>query len=63
MDLIDSYRNSIRQQQPGGAIIRNNVNLDCMAMIDPATGWFDIVEILTYDLDEFTGVNDDYIYK
>ena len=29
----------------------------------PATGWFDIVEILTYNLNEFMGVNDEYIDK
>ena len=34
-----------------------------MTMIDPATGWLDIVEIPTYDLDGFTNGNDDYIDK
>ena len=37
--------------------------MTCMAMIDPATDWFDIVEIPTHDLDEVTGVNGEYIYK
>ena len=34
-----------------------------MTMIDAATFWFRTVEIPTYDLDEVTGVNDEYIYK
>ena len=34
-----------------------------MTMIDPPTGWFKIVEIPTYNLDEVTGGNDDYIDK
>ena len=38
-------------------------SLTCMTMIDPATGWFDIVEILTFDLDEVTAGNDEYIDK
>ena len=34
-----------------------------MTMIDPATGWFKIVEILTFNLDEATSVNYEYIDK
>ena len=34
-----------------------------MTMIYPSTGWFEIVEIPTYDLDEVMGGNDEYIYK
>ena len=32
-------------------------------MIDPATGWFEIIEVMMFDLDEVTGSNDDYIDK
>ena len=32
-------------------------------MIDPSTGWFDIVEIPKFDLEEVTLVNDKYIDK
>ena len=46
-----------------GAIIRDNVNMNCVNMINPSTGWFDIVEILTYDLNELTAGNDEYIDK
>ena len=34
-----------------------------MTMIDPTTGWFDIVKILTFDLNEVTAGNDEYIDK
>ena len=34
-----------------------------MSMIDPAKGWFEIVEVPTFDLDEVTGGNDEYIDK
>ena len=34
-----------------------------MTTINHTTGWFEIVKIQTYNLDEVTGVNDEYIYK
>ena len=34
-----------------------------MMMIDPTTGWFEIVEIPKFGLDEVTGGNDEYIDK
>ena len=57
VDLIVPYSKSIIKQQPGGAIIIKNVSLTCMTMIDPATGWFKIVEIPTYDIDDVTSGN------
>ena len=55
VDLIVPYSESIRQQKPGGSIIINNVSLTCMTMVNPATGWFEIVKVPTYGLDEFMG--------
>ena len=63
VDLIGPYIKSIRQQNLGGAIIQNDDSLTCTTMIDPATGWFDVVKILTFDLDELTAGNDEYIDK
>ena len=63
LDLIGPYSKSIRKQNPGGSIIKNNVSLTCMKIIDPATGWFKITKIPTYSLDEVIGVNDEYIDK
>ena len=56
--LIGSYSKSIRQKQPGGTVIRNSSSLNCMTMIDLATGWFEIVEIPMFDLKEVTIGND-----
>ena len=37
--------------------------MNCMTVIDPTTGSFEISEIPTFDVDEVTVGNDDYIYK
>ena len=58
-----SYIQSIRQHQTGDAIIRNDVGMNYRTMIEPATGWFDIVEIMTQDLDEVMTGNDECIDK
>ena len=34
-----------------------------MTMIDPATGWFEIVKITTFDLGALMAGNNEYIYK
>ena len=41
VDPIGPYSKSIRQHQPGGAIIKTDFSLNCMTVIDPATGWFE----------------------
>ena len=61
VDLIGTYRKSIRQQQTGGDIIFSN--LACMKMINPAMGWFEIIEVPTFDLDGVTVGNNKYIDK
>ena len=58
VDLIGPYSMSIRQQQPGGAFINNNVSLNYMTMINPTMSWFEIVKVLTFDLDELAVSND-----
>ena len=63
VNLIGPYINSSRQHNPGGAIMQKDYSLTCMTMIDPATGWFDIVEIPSFDLDEVTAGNDECINK
>ena len=63
VDMIGPYSQSIIQQHPGGTIIRNNASLTCMTMIDPATGWFKIVKIPMFELEEVTIGNDEYIDK
>ena len=63
MELIVIYSKSIRQHHPGGTVIRHNSSLTCMPMIDPTTGWLEIVETPTFDLEEVTIGNDEYIDK
>ena len=63
VDLIDPYSKSIRQHQPDTTIIVNNIRLTFMTIINLATGWFERIEIMTYDLDEVTRGNDEYIDK
>ena len=63
VDLIGPYSKSIRQQQPGGTVIRNNSILTCTTMIDLDTSWSEIVDIPRFDLDEITLGNDLYIDK
>ena len=63
VDLMGPYRNYIRKQQPGDTIISNNDSMTCIMMINPAIGWFEIVDISTYNLNEVTSGNDEYIDK
>ena len=63
MYLIVPYSNSIRQHQPGGTIINNNVSFVCKMMIYPIMSWFEIVKVPKYDLYEVTGGNDEHINK
>ena len=59
IDLIGPYTKSIRQHHTGGAIIWNNASLTCMTMIEPATGWFEIFKISTFDLGEVASGSDE----
>ena len=38
-----------------------DVNLTCMTTIDPDTGWFDIVQIPMFTIDDVMHRNDEYI--
>ena len=61
VDLIGTHIKSTIQHHPGGDIIKNNVSIICMAMINPVTDLFEIIEVPTFVLDEVTGGNDEYI--
>ena len=63
VDLLGPYGKPIRKNHSGRSIIKNNVSLTYMTIIDLATGWFKIVEISTFNLDEVTAGNDEYIDK
>jgi hypothetical protein len=48
MDLIGPYSITTKQFQLGCSIVEQDMQLTCMIMIDPVTGWFEIVEVLNY---------------
>ena len=50
--LIGSYANSTRQKHPGNVIIKKDVSLTSIKIINPATGWFEIVGVPCFDLGE-----------
>ena len=48
VDLIGPYSITAQQLQTDGTITEKEFQLTCMTMIDPATGWFEIVEVPSY---------------
>jgi len=63
VDLIGPYTVTAKQYQPGNKIVVTELKLTCMTFIDPATGWFEIAEIPTFDLDLIKIGNKEYIDK
>ena len=63
IDLIGPYAKSIIKHQPGGAILKKDVNLTCMIMIDNATGCFEIFKVPYFNLEEVAKGNIKYIDK
>ena len=63
IDLIIPYAKSIWQHHPGGLIIKKDMSLTCMKIIDPTTGWFKIVKVPCFDLDELERWNSEYVDK
>ena len=45
VDLIGPYAITAKQFQPDGKILDKELQLTCMTMIDPVTGWFEIKEV------------------
>ena len=52
VDLIGPYAIHIRQVTIEEKIIEKEVKLMCMTMIDPASGWFEIAEVPSIDIEE-----------
>ena len=48
VDLIGPYSITAEQLQPDGSYKTTTLELTCMTMIDPATGWFEIVQVPNY---------------
>ena len=45
IDLIGPYSITVKQSQPEGIIKEIELELTVMTMVDPATGWFEIIEV------------------
>ena len=60
IDLIGPYIKPRIQHNMGGNTIKSDVILICMTMIGPATCWFEIVKLPTFDLNEVLSGNDEY---
>ncbi len=52
IDLIGPYSLTAKQFQPQGKILEVELRLTCMTMIDPVTGWFEIVEVPNYIVED-----------
>ena len=63
INLIGPYSKSIIKQKPGGAIIKKYLILAYITIIGPATGWFKIVKVPWFDLDEVARGNNEYVDK
>ena len=61
VDLPGPYIKSTRQQHPDVTTIKNDVSNTCMKMINQDMGWFEIVKVPKFDLDNVKGGNDEYI--
>ena len=51
-DLIGPYSLTTQQYQPDGSQKEVTLQLTCTTMLDPVTGWFEIVEVPHYIVEE-----------
>ena len=63
IDLIGPYTVTAQQIQPGGELKEVELKLTAMTMVDPATGWFDMVEVPYYSIDEVKKNKNKFIDK
>jgi hypothetical protein len=63
VDLIGPYTVTINQRHPDGKLRKKDVQLTCMTMIDPATGWFEIAEVPSFNIEDVKKGNTQLIDK
>ena len=51
-DLVGPYSVTTQQYQPDGSQKEVTLQLTCMTMLHPVTGWFEIVEVPSYIVEE-----------
>ena len=62
-DLVGPYLITAKQIQSGGKIKEIELKLTAMTMVDPATGWFKIVEVPYYSIKDVKNGEQNYIDK
>lgn len=63
-DLIrPSYTLTVKQYQPDGTIITKELSLTCMTLLDLATGWFEIIQVPRFNIDDVNNGNREVIDK
>jgi hypothetical protein len=62
-DLIGPYSLTAKQYQPDGTIINKEFSLTCMTFLDPATGWFEMVQVPLFNIDDVKNGNREVIDK
>ena len=50
--LIGPYSIAVKQTQPGGKIKEVELQLTAMTIVDPVMGWFEIVEVPYYNIED-----------
>ena len=63
INLVGPYTKSKIKHHPGGAITKKYLILDYIAMIDPATGWFKIIKVPWFDINEAARGNIEHVDK
>ena len=61
--LMGPNSKSIIQQKTHGYIVLKDLSISWTTMINPDTGWFEIIYFPSFDLEEVTSCNNGYIYK
>jgi transposase InsO family protein len=63
IDLIGPYSITAKQSQTEGKIKEIELELTAMTMVDPASGWFEIIEVPYYNIDDVKNNENNYIDK
>ena len=61
IELIGPHLNYTRQHHKRGKTIQREVSLTCMKVIYKSTGWFKIIEVPSFDQEEDSQGNQEYI--
>ena len=63
VDLIGPYSIMAKQDQPDGSLQAKTLQLTCMTMLDLVSGWFEIIEVPRFIVDDIKNTDKDFIDK